>query len=80
MADAAVIGIPDEISGEIPRAYVKTKANVNSDEIYKFVADKVAKYKRLEGGVELVEEIPRNSAGKILRRQLKDKFLKEQNA
>lgn len=69
VADAAVVAIPDEISGEIPRAYVKTKANVNSDEIYKFVAEKVAKYKRLEGGIEFVKEIPRNSAGKILRRQ-----------
>ncbi|KAL1505553.1 hypothetical protein ABEB36_005095 [Hypothenemus hampei] len=77
IADAAVIGIPDEISGEIPRAYVKIKEKLNPEDVYNFVAQKVAKYKRLDGGIEVVEELPKNSAGKILRRQLKQRYLDE---
>lgn len=76
--DAAVIGIPDAISGELPKAYVTLKNEVNAEEIYNFVASKVAKYKRLEGGIEFIEEIPKNSAGKILRIKLKQKYLSEQ--
>lgn len=78
MVDAAVIGIPHVISGEVPRAYIQTNGNVDLDDIYKYVAEKVAKYKQLEGGIELVKEIPKSSAGKILRKDLKKKFLDEQ--
>lgn len=76
LADAAVIGIPDRQRGEVPRAYVVKKkgAEVDEDAIKNFVKAKVAKYKRLEGGVEFIEAIPKNATGKILRRELKAKF------
>ncbi|XP_050293126.1 uncharacterized protein LOC126733774 [Anthonomus grandis grandis] len=77
VSDAAVIGIPHDISGEVPRAYIIPKGELKPEEIYDFVAEKVAKYKKLDGGIELVKEIPKNSAGKILRRQLKQKYLNE---
>lgn len=71
--DAAVIGIPHPIYGEVPRAYVVLKSgkDLNSEELQEFVAGKVASYKQLKGGVEFVSEIPKNAAGKILRRQIK---------
>lgn len=71
--DAAVIGIPHPIYGEVPRAYVVPKKgkNLNCEELQEFVAGKVASYKQLKGGVEFVGEIPKNAAGKILRRQIK---------
>lgn len=71
--DAAVIGIPHPIYGEVPRAYVVPKKGkiLNSEQLQEFVAGKVASYKQLKGGVELVNEIPKNAAGKILRRQIK---------
>lgn len=73
VSDAAVIGIPHPIYGEVPRAYVvpKKEKNINSEELQEFVAGKVASYKQLKGGVEFVSEIPKNAAGKILRRQIK---------
>ena len=37
-----------------------------------FIADKVAPYKKLEGGVKFIDEIPKAPSGKILRRKLKD--------
>ena len=76
IADAAVIGIPDEKSGEVPRAFVVSKnSEVSEKDIKDYVAKKVAKYKRLEGGVEFVTSIPKNATGKILRRELKKRYV-----
>lgn len=75
IADAAVIGIPHNKAGELPRAYVvKRNPNITEQEIKDFVAKKVAEYKRLEGGVEFIKAIPKNATGKTLRRELKKLF------
>lgn len=72
IADAAVIGIPNERAGELPRAYVvRRNTEITEAEVKSFVAEKVAAYKRLDGGVEFVEALPKNATGKILRRELK---------
>lgn len=77
--DVGVIGIPHPNHGEVPRAYVvpKNKNKFNSKELEDYVASKVAKYKQLAGGVHVMETIPRNPSGKILRRQLKQSYLDE---
>lgn len=73
--DAAVVGVSDTRSGEVPRAFVISKnPKLSEQEVKDFVAGKVAKYKWLEGGVEFITAIPRNAAGKVLRRELKQKF------
>ncbi|XP_049841550.1 uncharacterized protein LOC126291873 isoform X1 [Schistocerca gregaria] len=73
--EAAVVGVPDERSGEVPRAYVvlKKKAQqvVTPQDVAKFVDAKVADYKKLAGGVHFIDAIPKNPSGKILRRVLK---------
>lgn len=73
IADVAVVGVPDPLAGEVPRAFVVLKPTHKLDEkhIYDCVAQKLAKYKRLEGGVAFIESIPRNAAGKIMRNELK---------
>ncbi|KAI7733518.1 hypothetical protein M8C21_027322 [Ambrosia artemisiifolia] len=70
--DAAVIGRPDEESGEIPMAFVvkKPKAKVSQYDILDFVAKHVAPYKKVHK-VEFINAIPKSAAGKILRRELK---------
>jgi acyl-CoA synthetase (AMP-forming)/AMP-acid ligase II len=76
IADAAVIGIPNAKSGEVPRAYVVSKnPNLTEDEVKEFVKKKVAHYKKLSGGVEFIDVIPKNATGKILRRELKTRFM-----
>ncbi|KAJ4262904.1 hypothetical protein NW762_006517 [Fusarium torreyae] len=75
--DAAIIGIPDDYSGEIPRAFVVLRGGVNASiettrELRDFVAARKPKHKRLSGGIEYVNEIPKSASGKILRRVLKD--------
>jgi acyl-CoA synthetase (AMP-forming)/AMP-acid ligase II len=73
VADAAVIGLPDEEAGEIPVGYVVLKAgqSATEDEIMAFVAEQVATYKQVRQ-LTIVEEIPKSASGKILRRVLRD--------
>ncbi|KAI8141383.1 hypothetical protein BJV82DRAFT_618984 [Fennellomyces sp. T-0311] len=81
VADAGVIGIYDETQGtEIPLAYVTLPDNLKSQarelepKIQAWVNERVANHKRLRGGVRVIEEIPKNPAGKILRRDMKAIF------
>ncbi|KAJ4386559.1 hypothetical protein N0V93_009457 [Gnomoniopsis smithogilvyi] len=80
VGDCAVIQIPDDRSGEVPKAFVaKAVAFANKPEeevvrsILKHVEEHKAPYKWIKGGVEFVDEIPKSPSGKILRRLLRDK-------
>lgn len=73
--DAAVIGIKDARLGEAPKGYIVQKPGtppIDVEEVKAYIADKVAKHKRLVGGVEVVESIPKNATGKILRKVLRE--------
>ena len=69
--DVAVIGVPDLDAGELPKAFVVRRGNVTADAIMEFVAKKALPQKKLRGGVEFVEQIPKSASGKILRRMLR---------
>ena len=69
IADAAVIGVPDEASGEVPEAFVVPSGPLTPQEVSAFVAERVAPYKKLRA-VEIVDEIPKTPSGKVLRRVL----------
>ncbi len=73
VADSAVIGIEDEESGEIPKAFVVTKEGQSptAEEIMEFIAGQVATFKQIRQ-VQFVDSIPKNPSGKILRRVLMD--------
>ena len=81
---AAVIGKPDPVAGEIPKAFVVLKEGVQTTEkeIMKFVNERVAPYKAIRE-VEFRKELPQTLVGKILRRVLREeevKKLKEQKS
>lgn len=69
--DVAVIGVPHDKYGEIPKAFVVPKPGMKVDEgeLKKFVAERVAKFKHL-GYVQIIDSIPKSAAGKILRKEL----------
>lgn len=69
IADAAVIPVPDDEAGEVPKAFVVLKGTATADEIMKFVAERVAPYKKIRS-VEFIDKIPKSASGKILRRVL----------
>ncbi|GBG28438.1 4-coumarate--CoA ligase [Hondaea fermentalgiana] len=70
--DTCVIPVPDEESGEIPRAYcvMREGHKTTEQDIVDYVADIVAPYKKLRGGVVFVDFVPKTESGKLLRRVL----------
>ncbi|KAG8066228.1 hypothetical protein GUJ93_ZPchr0004g39523 [Zizania palustris] len=75
--DAAVFGVPDEEAGEVPVACVVRRrgAEEGQEEMLAYVAARVSSYKRIRM-LHLVDAIPKSVSGKILRRQLRDDFIK----
>lgn len=76
IADAAVVGITSG-EEEFPRAYVVLK-DMNPEHrptersIQSWVEERVAKHKRLQGGVAFVKEIPKLASGKIQRKTMRE--------
>nr|HET6902356.1 AMP-binding protein [Ktedonobacteraceae bacterium] len=72
--DSAVIGVPDDEAGELPKGFVvirKGHEGVTPDEIVAFANGKLAGYKKIHS-VEFIAAIPKVASGKILRRELKE--------
>ena len=73
--DAAVIGVPDEKTGELPKAFVVPKGDISPEDVVDYVAARVAPHKKLRGGVEFIDKIPKSASGKILRKELRKREL-----
>lgn len=90
IGDVAVVGVRSNIHGtEVPRAYVVPSSkyggpnavgnfgSAEKNEINLWLHQRLARYKRLRGGIRFVREIPKTGSGKILRRLLKEQARKE---
>jgi acyl-CoA synthetase (AMP-forming)/AMP-acid ligase II len=71
VADAAVVGRPDDRHGEVPVAYVVATGPIDNHAVADWTAGRVAPYKRL-AAVTVVDALPRTPSGKLLRRVLRD--------
>lgn len=74
IVEAAVVGYPDPNFGEAVHAYIVLKevAATTTDDILAYCAKHMVKYK-VPKVVEILDELPKNTTGKILRRTLKEK-------
>ncbi len=79
VAEAAVIGIPDEIKGDVPKAYITLKVGYQpsaalAEELKKWVAQEIGPIARPEA-IEFRDKLPKTRSGKIMRRLLKAEAL-----
>jgi len=73
--EVAVIGIPDENWGEAVKALIVVKPGqeITEEEIINFCKQNISSYKKPKS-VDFIDEIPKNPYGKILKRELREKY------
>jgi len=76
VADAAVVGVPSAEWGETPVAFVVLREgaqDATADELKQWLNARVGKTQRV-AGVRLVDELPRSAIGKVLKRELRERW------
>ncbi len=72
VADVAVVGVPDERLGEVGKAYVVASgAGLSADDVIGYAKQRLANFK-VPRHVELVDALPRNLSGKVLKTELRN--------
>lgn len=79
VAEACVVGVPHERWGETPKAVVvlgEGAAEVSEDQLIEYTRDRVGAVKKVTS-VEFVDELPKSPLGKVLRREVRERYWSE---
>ena len=78
VSEACVFGVPDELWGEAVKAVIvlDNGASATEEEIIGFVGERIASYKKPKS-VDFTDALPKSAYGKILKRELRDKYRTE---
>lgn len=73
--EAAVVGVPHEVLGEVPKAYIVVKegATLTEADVISHCSSNLAKYK-IPMAIEFLDELPRNASGKVLKHTLRSEL------
>jgi len=73
VGEAAVIGVPDKLRGQVPRAYIVLRQGQNADarELQSFMKEQLSKHE-YPREIEFIETLPKTPAGKVNRKVLRD--------
>ena len=79
VSEAAVIGVPDNVWGEVGRAIVTLRegASLDERELLKFLDGRIARYK-IPKSVVITDELPHNASGKLRKQPLRERFGKNE--
>jgi len=73
IVEVAVIGRPDEKWGEVPVAVAAINTDLDLADLDQFLTERLARYKHPKA-LEIVDALPRNPAGKVLKTELRARF------
>jgi acyl-CoA synthetase (AMP-forming)/AMP-acid ligase II len=78
--ECAIIGVPDEKWGEAVRGVIVRRpgADVTEEELIAFVKERIAHYKAPKR-IEFLEELPKTGSGKIMKREIRDRYWKDRD-
>jgi fatty-acyl-CoA synthase len=76
VSEAACIGVDDEQFGQRLKAFVVLSGDASEDDLKRHVKDNLARYK-VPREIEFLDELPRNAAGKVLKRELAERDQEE---
>jgi acyl-CoA synthetase (AMP-forming)/AMP-acid ligase II len=72
VVEAAVVGLKSAEWGEVPKAYVVRREDVDAAALQAFARERLARYK-VPKEIEFIEALPRTASGKVLRRDLRER-------